>query len=259
MKRTSGFTLIELLVVIAINASLAALLLPAHAAAKAKAKRIECANNLHQIGIGTYTYASDNNDVIVSAKGGPTSYNQRSLDTAGTGEITQIGLNPTQTNGTSSIWCCPTLAAFNQGLPTYQPAQGQWLIGYQYFGGVTTWINTAFPGGTPSYSPIKVSTANPQWVLTADCLNRYIAGGMASADWQVGVPGGVCHQRNGTDYPDGANEGMIDGSVTWYKIEMTMQMTEYDSTYENDYFYQADLPPAFTTFVLRSLALPAQR
>ncbi len=86
-----------------------------------------------------------------------------------------------------------------------------------------------------------------------------LRGGMANTDWQVGVPGGVCHLRNGTDYPDGANEGMIDGSVTWYKIEMTMQMTEYDSTYENDYFYQADLPAAFTPFVLNSLKLPAQR
>jgi prepilin-type N-terminal cleavage/methylation domain-containing protein/prepilin-type processing-associated H-X9-DG protein len=54
---TAGFTLIELLVVIAIIAILAALLLPALAKAKAKAKAIQCVSNLRQLGIGTIIYA----------------------------------------------------------------------------------------------------------------------------------------------------------------------------------------------------------
>ena len=61
-----AFTLIELLVVIAIIAILAALLLPALSAAKAKAKKAGCINNLRQFAIGTQMYSGDNNGLLVA-------------------------------------------------------------------------------------------------------------------------------------------------------------------------------------------------
>jgi prepilin-type N-terminal cleavage/methylation domain-containing protein len=88
LKQKRAFTLIELLVVIAIIAILAAMLLPALAAAKRKAQKINCVNNLKQVGLAFREWEGDNGDkfpmALSSTAGGALEYIASAQDTTPT-------------------------------------------------------------------------------------------------------------------------------------------------------------------------------
>src|SRR5690242_4715045 len=63
-RQVRAFSLVEILVVLAILAVLAALIFPVFASARRSAKAVSCVSNLHQLGLATQMYQSDNDGLL---------------------------------------------------------------------------------------------------------------------------------------------------------------------------------------------------
>ena len=86
-RRAGAFTLVELLCVMAIIGLLAALTLPVLNQGKARVKRIECENNLHQLGVAFQVFTHDHGDkfpmAVPQAEGGSKEFVQNGYAAGG--------------------------------------------------------------------------------------------------------------------------------------------------------------------------------
>lgn len=236
-KKPCGFTLIELLVVIVIIAVLAAVLLPALAQAGKNGPRIQCINNLKQIGLSFRVWGGDHGDkyptAVSTANGGAQEniYSQLSgAPSAGYG-VTNVFCVMSNELGTPKFLHCPSDFSQTTG-PNEMPGSDSQTGPPATV--ATNWSSFG-PSNLSYFVEGNASVKYPQMMLTGDrnigtvplgnwgslpanSMNM-VNGGYSDVGVTGGPPTGLIIRQFGWDWTDidihqdAGNLGMADGSV----------------------------------------------
>ncbi|MGH7969858.1 MAG: prepilin-type N-terminal cleavage/methylation domain-containing protein [Limisphaerales bacterium] len=230
-RRPAAFTLIELLVVIAIIAILAAMLLPALARAKEKARRTQCRNNEKQVLLSFLMYGHDNRDMMPKL---PTNAGNWVWDIDW-----NVGNALVQQGALWKVFYCPSTSPRFSELDDYN----LWYVfatnSFHVNGYATTQpgtpelatsnVNVRIYPEPIQIGPITAMPMSSDRVLIADATisrpgQNNEAQRFSPAYNYTDVQGGYTKLHttphlNGR-YPDGGNLGMIDGHVEWRRFQL---------------------------------------
>lgn len=224
MYSRKAFSLVEMLVVIAIITLLISFLLPSLRSAKFEGVKSKCAQQMRQLAVSADAFSVDHSGKYIHARS----------------DIVQIAIDPKEQDQFASygyakeFWRCPG----RDYEPQLEASFGnQLVVGYQYFGGITTWRNHA--GDFPSKSPVLRAKAGPTWIVAADTsikVDGVWGGGRKEAF------GDMPSHRRTSIAPEGSNQTFVDGSTRWMPFKDMYMMHSWSINARMCFFRQDDLP-----------------